>query len=458
MAAPEPSGYRAWQVEVNGINPVGEHERRSAVRDVFWVWFAANLAITSVVIGAVVRSYGLSLIQSLLALGGLFSFIVVGYFGLPGMRTGKPTMALSEVSFGRWGNVLPSILSWINLVGWETVVLVTAAYALQAALHAAFGIGSSAATLVVSLAVVTGVAFTVAFLGHATIVRIQTVFSYLFGALTLLSLAFLLPRVPWHALLAAPGGPWLTGVVPAWSLVVAVSGLSWVNTASDYTRYLPRDTVPGRVVWATTWGSVIPSVFLMGFGVLLASAMPSLASTANPVGLLDKALPPWMSIPYLLTAAGGMITGDILDVYSSGLGLLAARVPLPRSRTVVVDGVLSVAGSLYFLLVAKNFVGTFEAFLTLLAGALAPWAAIFLLDSRRYLRQGYPDTVTYGVRWSALLAWGVGILVSTLFASVGVYNGPLAVGVFQGSSLGFLLGFFVTLALYPALARLLDRP
>jgi hypothetical protein len=45
----------------------------------------------------------------------------------------------------------------------------------------------------------------------------------------------------------------------------------------------------------------------------------------------------------------------------------------------------------------------------------------------------------------------VGIAVSLAFTSTGVYSGPLAEGIFRGSSLGFLLGFGVTFVFYRGL-------
>jgi purine-cytosine permease-like protein len=448
----------AWRIERRGLEAVPVSERRGGVGGIFALWFAGNLAITSVVIGAVVAGNGLSLGQALLALLGVGSFLIVGYFSLPGMRTGRPTMALSGASFGSWGNVVPSALSWLNLVGWETVVLVIAAYALEAAYDAAFAVPSSAGALLVALAVIAVLAFSVAFLGHAAIVRVQAVFACLFGVLTVIVVALLVPKVHWHALLGARGGPWLTGVVPAFSIVIAASGLSWVNMASDYSRYLHPDTSARRVVWATTLGAAIPVFCLMVLGVLLASAAPSLASTVNPVGSLQAMLPTWIRVLYLLTAVGGMVTGEILDIYSAGLSLLAAHVRLPRSRTVFVDAAVSLAASLYVLLVAKNVVGTFEAFLGVVAGVLAPWTAIFLLDSRRWLRRGYPSPAEAGRwHWQACTAWLVGTVVSVALTSTGIYSGPLALGVFRGSSLGFIVGFFVTLTLYAGM-RLVSRP
>ena len=96
-------------------------------------------------------------------------------------------------------------------------------------------------------------------------------------------------------------------------------------------------------------------------------------------------------------------------------------------------------------------VGTFEAFLGVLACVLAPWSAVFLLDLGGSEPERLPalkETVAF--RWQACAAWLVGVVVALCFTSTGVFSGPLAVGVFRGSSLGFLLGFAVTLVLYAA--------
>ncbi len=440
-----------FTVEHYGRDPVPEDARRGSLSEVFWIWFAANLAITSLVVGAVIASYGLAWWQSLIALSGLSSYLLVGYFSIPGCRTGRPTMVLSASSFGELGNMLPSLLSWLNLVGWETVVLVIATYALQAAVQAAFGIPDSSGSIIGSLLVVTLLAFSVAFLGHRAIARVQTVFAYLFGALTVVALVFWLPHVHWATLVVTRPGPWLTGVLPAFSIVVAVSGLSWVNTASDYSRYLPVRTSGRQLAWVTTWASVVPAFILTAFGVLLATGLPGLASSANPIALLESALPSWLALPYLLTAVGGMVTGDIMDVYSSGMSLLAARVRIPRSRTVFVDAVISIAASLYILLAAHSFIGTFEAFLTLLAGALAPWAAIFWIDLAGGRIGTGPEVAA---RMPAIVSWLVGVLAAVAFTSSGIFSGPLATGVFAGSSLGLILSFGLTLALYPLLRTL----
>jgi hypothetical protein len=48
---------------------------------------------------------------------------------------------------------------------------------------------------------------------------------------------------------------------------------------------------------------------------LLSAGRPGLASTANPIAAVGAILPACMAVRYLLTAVGGMVTGDIMDVY-----------------------------------------------------------------------------------------------------------------------------------------------
>lgn len=431
------------QIETRGISPVPEPDRAARPRHLFWIWFAGNLSVVSVVLGAIVMSYHLSLVQGLVtAVVGAVSFILVGWIAVPGTRQGMPTMALSRGVFGRWGNAPPSLVSWLNMVGWETVSLVTAALAIDSGLQVALGLPASPALTAAALAVAFVAAFFTAFLGYHAIVRIHTVISYVFGFFTLLAFAVLLPRVAWASLWHAPVGPWLTGVVPAASIVVAGTGLSWVNTGADYSRYLPTRTSARRIVAVTTWGGFLPTLFLVGFGVLLYAGQPQLVTASNPVTVIQQALPPWMALPYLAAAAAGMIAADVLNIYSAGLSLQAAGVRIPRTRTVLADAVVSIAFSWFILFVAQNFLNTLEAFLTILAAALAPWAALFLAD---LWRKRAPTTAT--VRWSALILWVLGFVVAMAFTSTPLYSGPLAVGVFNGSNLGFLIGFVLVFGL-----------
>lgn len=49
------------RVEQRGIEPVPERERQGRPGQLFWVWFAANISILDVPLGATLISLGLNL-------------------------------------------------------------------------------------------------------------------------------------------------------------------------------------------------------------------------------------------------------------------------------------------------------------------------------------------------------------------------------------------------------------
>jgi len=100
-------------------------------------------------------------------------------------------------------------------------------------------------------------------------------------------------------------------------------------------------------MWSTLLGGATPLIVLMLIGVLLATHESSLATAANPIGVIQAALPAWAAVPYLIAAAGGLIVEADLSLYSSGLNLLNMFVPLERYKTVVIDAVIMVLGTVF---------------------------------------------------------------------------------------------------------------
>ena len=448
------AGNRPWQVETNGVNRIADTERAGKPADLFWVWFAANIGILAIVYGGLILSFGLNFIQGLaVILLGSASFFLVGAFSVAGRDGGAPMMTLSRAVFGIWGNVAPNLVSWVSLVGWETITVITGTFALMALFGMVLPLGT-APLAILSMVVMLGLTIVVGLLGQATLVVIQTWASYIFGALTLLVLALLIPGIHWHTLLARPAGPWLSGFVPALTIVIAGTGLSWANAAADYSRYLPRQMRSAQIVWASALGGALPLIALMTTGLLVATHDPSIATASNPISAIQSALPPWAAVPYLIAAAGGLVAEADLSLYSSGLNLLNMFVPWPRYKTVLIDAAIMVLGTVYVVLVAQNFFGPFESFLVLLGVGLAAWAGTFLahqLWRRQDPENPYPDAWLYGsagraggVSWPAVTAWGAGIAVGLSFTSSPLFHGPFAYGIFASSSLEVVFAFIVS--------------
>jgi cytosine/uracil/thiamine/allantoin permease len=115
------------------------------------------------------------------------------------------------------------------------------------------------------------------------------------------------------------------------------------------------------------------------------------------------------------------------------------------------------------MLIARDFLGSFESFLQLLADGLTAWGAVFLIDMllrREYDAASLADSSARsryyyrgGFHPGAIVAWLAGILVGLAFTVSPFFTGPFARGIFATSSLGYLIGFVISGALYAVLLR-----
>ena len=73
-------------------------------------------------------SFGISLWQGIVAglIGAIASFLLVGLTAIAGKRGSAPTLTLSRAPYGVRGNVVPGIVSYLLLVGWETALVAIA--------------------------------------------------------------------------------------------------------------------------------------------------------------------------------------------------------------------------------------------------------------------------------------------------------------------------------------------
>ncbi|MGH3508658.1 MAG: purine-cytosine permease family protein [Nocardioidaceae bacterium] len=369
-------------IEANGLNVIAESERKGKPSGLFWPWCASNISVFGVSWGAFVLGFGLSLWQALFAgvVGAVFSFLLVGLVSIAGKRGSAPTLVLSRASFGIRGNLVPGVVSYLLLVGWE-IVLVALATLATATVFGRLGWSDGNVTKVIAFLVVAGIIVAAGILGFDAIMRLQKWLTIFTIVATALYIALTVDHIHLSVADNLPGGS-ATAVVGALIMVVTGFGIGWVNGAADYSRYLPRDTSTGGVVWWPTFGASLPVVVLIVYGILLCASDSKFSAqvSADPIGALTTILPTWYLVPFALVALAGLISGAVLDIYSSGLTLLAIGLPTPRWVAAGIDGVLMILGTIYVVWVAGNFFGPFQGFLITLGVLMAAWCGIFLAD------------------------------------------------------------------------------
>lgn len=468
-------------IEANGINVIEESERKGTPAQLFWPWCAANVSVLAVSYGAFVLGFGLDLTQALVAavVGAVLSFLLVGLVSIAGKRGSAPTLVLSRAAFGRFGNVLPGAVSYLLLVGWETV-LVTLATLATATVFGRLGWGDGTLTKVVAFLVVAAVIVAAGILGFDAIMRLQKWLTVAMIAVTLVYIALTADHVDLGAATALKAGS-LSAVVGGTILVMTGFGVGWVNSAADYSRYLPRDASTRGVVAWPTFGGSLPVVVLVAFGVLLCASDDKLskAVASDPIGALTTILPTWFLVPFAVVAIAGLVSGAVLDIYSSGLTLLTLGLRTPRWVAAAIDGVVMVLGTIYLVWVADSFLGVFMAFLIILGVPMSAWCGIFLADlllrKRDYDEHKLFDSSAAGygsvnpvsvalLAIATLVGWG--LVIDTTGAGrglswLGFLLGPLGLGGRSGAwayaNLGvpvaLLLGFVGYLVLQSGAVR-----
>src|SRR6266700_3386952 len=347
-AAPCPAGL---PLELNVINVISEAERKGRPRRLFWPWCAANIAVLGISYGSFFLGFGVSFWQAAIAgvSGTIVSFLLVGFVSLAGKRGSAPTMVLSRAAFGVRGNAVPTGLSYLLLVGWETVLCALATLA-TATVFGRLGWSTGNTTKIAAFIVVAAIVVAAGVLGFDVIMRLQSVITIATAVLTVGYIALTADHIRWAKLTALHSGSAqaVTGV-----LILAMTGfgLGWVNSAADYSRYLPRKT-PGRgVVGWTAFGSSVAPVILVVFGVALAGSDKTLSASigADPIGALTTILPTWYLVPFAVVAILGLVGGAVLDIYSSGLALLTLGLRIPRWTAAGIDGVIMCVGTVYLV-------------------------------------------------------------------------------------------------------------
>jgi len=370
------------RIELNGSNFIHSDERHGTARSLFWPWAAGNVSFLALSYGSFFLGFGISFWQATFAavIGTVGSFLLVGISSLAGKRASAPTLTLSRAAFGVKGNLFPGLLSYLIFVGWETVLVSLATLAFQTVFMRSGHINQNVSA-VIGFLIAAGLTIFGGVLGFKTIMRLQRILTTATIILTVGYIALTAHSINWNTVSQIHHG---NGQAFIGAIIFGITGigLGWVNSAADYSRYLPRNTSSSSVVGWTVFGASIVPVLLVIYGSALAGSSATLNEkiAGDPIGALTTLLPTWYLIPFALVAVLGLIGGSILDLYSSGIALVTIGLPVKRHIAASIDGAIMALGTIYIVWIKKDFFGPFQGFLITLGVPIAVWSAIFVAD------------------------------------------------------------------------------
>ncbi len=148
--------------------------------------------------GAFMLSYGVSFGQAVVAglIGIVGGFLLVGLVSIAGKRGSAPTLVLSRAPFGRYGNSFPGAVSYLLLVGWETVLVALSTKAV-ATVFAQLGWSSGDGVKIVAFLVVAAAIVGAGILGFDAIMRIQRWLTIAMVVVTAIYIGLTLDEIHW---------------------------------------------------------------------------------------------------------------------------------------------------------------------------------------------------------------------------------------------------------------------
>lgn len=446
---------KAPALEAHHIDVIDPSHRHGRARDLFPVWFSANLNIGNAFFGALAVVVGNNLFWAIVAviLGNIAGAAFMSLHSIQGARLGVPQLIQSRGQFGYYGALLPVGLAAFLYLGFFATTAVIGGQSLTAAAPG-LDIGWSI-TLVALLSLA------LALVGYRAIHRaarwaawplaitvvIVTAASLIHGGFELTTSGF-------------EPGPFFTAFG-----IIATFLLTYAPYVSDYSRYLPQDTSARAAFRWTFAGSFLGTAWTELVGVMLAVQFNPNDTSASINDLFGGN--PIVSVILLVTAVaiGG---NNALNLYGGMLNLITAVAtfrPVPASMAV--RGFMLVptfALGLWLALTAStDFSANVGIFLSFLLLSFVPWGAINLIDYY-WIRRGsydvagffqprgiyYRDPTTWtarGISWKAFIAYIVGIAVALPFVNNTGFHGAGA-ALFGDADLSWIPGLLVTGAVY----------
>lgn len=445
------------KIEVRSIDYVPRSERHGKVWHQGPFWFTGNFVLTTLVTGFTGPALGLGALPSMLAIliGVAIGTFFMAFHANQGPRMGLPQMIQSRAQFGFRGAVVPFIAVVGVYIGFNVFNVILATDAINTVLP---GARTAWYLLLVGLAVL------LAIVGHDLLHRVQRWLTWLmiavFGVLTLLAIREL------RADAALAAGPFSWSAFLVQLSAAAGYQISYSVYVSDYSRYLPENTPPGKVIFWTYLGAGGSALWLMSLGAFLASALPA-PDAIGSIREVGNRLFDGFGTFVVLIAVPSLVGIMAVNCYGAMLTSVSAIDAFTKVKPTLrlrVTGILVIAAIILAVarLIPESYLGSFNTFVLLMLYFLVPWTAVNLVDFYLVRRGHYAigeifnrDGLYRGWSAAGLTAYGLGLLAMVPFMALSFWTGPFTAAL-GGADIAFAVGLPVAGVSYWLLSRRLD--
>jgi NCS1 family nucleobase:cation symporter-1 len=332
----------------------------------FWnmtaIFMGMQVPVSYFIVGGSLTA-GLTLSQCILitACAFVIGFVIFSLLGIIGQQAGVTTMVASRPAFGITGAILPALITFIELAGWDSVHVQLAGVMLNETSKELFGWGSQH-----TFSVIVGIIIVALVVYGSSALKVME--QYLVPAVLILVVMALYVAIGGHQfseLLHKSGKGNLT--VAMGFDVMLISALTWVPMVADYTRFGKTRKI---VFWAALIGS-IPVGFLMN-----TIGQISAVSLGNPNPLIEMLHqgPIFGTVAFIVIIFATIATAALI-LYSSAISAVSV---FPNVSVKVMSAIIGAV--CIGLAVGVNLLGDVLGWLNFQGYLLIPLFSIIIVD------------------------------------------------------------------------------
>jgi len=424
-------------------------EQRQSWKSIAMVWAGGMICVPCLMIGGVLSSGGLSILEIVLSIligyGLICAYMI--FIGMQACDTGLPVSVMAEGALGKQGAryVISTILA-IACIGWFGIQSATCGSAFASMIASMLGQAAPSNAMVIVCTIVWGVIMLITacvgfkglkWLNYVAVPLLLIVCLYgIIAGISQSGTAALVNYAPAQS----------AGLVFGISMTVASFALGGVISA-DYCRYAKNR---GDVVKSSIIGVIPAGLFMLLTGAIMSIVTGQydisaiLANLGVPVlGLIALVLATW--------------TTNVTNAYSGGLAL-SNLLGFDESKFKITTGI---AGAVGTVLAAFGLLNAFQGFLSLMSGLIPPLAGV-LIANYWIICKGKSENFSIGgaVSVSGMISFVVGALVACITGGT-FANFPGLVAAMPFLNVPFFVGpvngIVVSLVLYTVLAKVLPK-
>lgn len=429
-------------VEQRGMAPIPIDNRFGSPFRMFTVWFGPNMQVSAVFVGVLGGVLGLGFGTGVVAivLGTLIGVVPVAYLCTWGPRTGMGQIPFGRTSFGK-SIVVPGLIQWASSIGWDALIGIFGAEALQQLFGIPFWLGA-----VIAL----GVVGVVSIVGYEIIHQVERWLSVGLGVMFVIFTVKLAPQGNWTSGDTVHGAA-LIGMFILFSTICLSESVSYGAYASDYSRYMKPETSSKAIFWWTFLGLGGSFIWMEIIGIGGSKILTNYETASGFQHVMGGGA---LGVLALIVIALGCVATNALNDYTGSLAFQSMGLRIYRPIVAAFSD--AIAFGIILWLHTGNLATKFENLVLFLAYWVPPFIAVQIIDwvrarGRPNLR-GILDLRALPSGWKAITAFVIGFGCSIPFMNNTIVVGPVAKAI-DGGDLAYYVGFIATTLTYLILLR-----